>query len=406
MPAMTRQSVTCANQWHRNSGTSSMLIATSLFCALAFATPVRASYHFMQIEQVIGGVAGNPAAQAIQLRARSASQNFVSEARLVARDARGENPIVLIDFEGDVSNASAGARILIATQSFATMTDPPASPDFILENAMPASYLAAGSLTFQNDAGTLIAWRIAWGGDGFTGSTSGSLTNDDDRDFGPPFGDSLPFAGLSSLLFDGASGEKSSTNESDYLVTGVGAVFTNNAGESFMVVGPDCANGADTDGDLLCDDIDNCLTEPNPDQTDADSDGAGDACDECPDDPLKVAPGICGCGLSESDADGDGVMDCLSDAGSDGGDDNPNDDASDGPGDASGGDDSNGEGGGNGDDGSNPDDSPIAATPRVCGAGVMGAMPLIILGLVASRGRYPRVTRPVGKPLVKEQGRD
>lgn len=391
---------------HRHRIHSFARAASLLVGALAFTAPVRASYHFMQIEQVIGGVAGNAAAQAIQLRARSASQNFVSEARLVARDARGENPIVLIDFEDDVPNASAGARILIATQAFVAMTDPPASPDFILANALPASYLAAGSLTFQNDAGTLIAWRVAWGGGGFTGPTSGSLTNDDDRNFGPPVGDSLPFAGLTALLFDGAFGDKSSTNKDDYVVTSVGAVFTNNAGDSFAVVGPGCADGADTDGDLLCDDLDNCTAEPNPDQADADSDDAGDACDECPNDPLKTAPGICGCGLPDSDADGDGVLDCLSDGGSDGGGDDPNDGAPDEPGDSSENGDPDDNVGASADDGSDSDDSPSAATPRVCGAGVIGFFPLMILGLVASQKWYAGVTAPDRKPLVKARGRD
>lgn len=389
---------------HRHRVHSFARAASLLVGALVFAAPARASYHFMQIEQVIGGVAGNATAQAIQLRARSASQNFVSEARLVARDARGENPIVLIDLEDDVPNASAGARILIATQAFVAMTDPPASPDFILTNAMPSSYLAAGSLTFQNDAGTLIAWRVAWGGEGFSGPTSGSLTNDDDRDFGPPFGDSLPFAGLSALLFDGAFGEKSSTNADDYVITSVGAVFTNNTGDSFAVVGPDCADGADTDGDLLCDDLDNCPTEPNADQADADSDNAGDACDECPNDPLKVSPGICGCGLPDTDADGDGVLDCLSDGGSDGGDDDPNDDAPDEPGDSSDNGDPDDNGGGGADDGSGSDDSPSAATPRVCGAGVIGFMPLMLLGLVVSRVR--RLGNVTGFPKSLANGRN
>ncbi len=48
-------------------------------------------------------------------------------------------------------------------------------------------------------------------------------------------------------------------------------------------------------------------------QTDTDGDGTGDACDGCPNDPNKVAPGTCGCGVADSllvnwylDGDGDG----------------------------------------------------------------------------------------------------
>lgn len=47
--------------------------------------PVQAGFHLMQIEQVIGGVQGDPTAQAIQLRMRSAGHNFVLGARKMPR---------------------------------------------------------------------------------------------------------------------------------------------------------------------------------------------------------------------------------------------------------------------------------------------------------------------------------
>lgn len=47
--------------------------------------------------------------------------------------------------------------------------------------------------------------------------------------------------------------------------------------------------------------------------SDADSDGDGtvDCNDQCPNDPAKTAPGICGCGVAEEDSDADGVVDCI-----------------------------------------------------------------------------------------------
>ena len=44
---------------------------------------------------------------------------------------------------------------------------------------------------------------------------------------------------------------------------------------------------------------------------DTDGDGTPDCVDECPADPAKVAPGLCGCGVSEVDTDGDGTPDCA-----------------------------------------------------------------------------------------------
>jgi hypothetical protein len=87
-----------------------------------------------------------------------------------------------------------------------------------------------------------------------------------------------------------------------------------------------------------------CLTSPTADSdpllmqvaspttwyADQDGDGLGDplttqlACaqpqgyvaaggDECPNDPMKTAPGICGCGVPDADTDGDTIADCADD---------------------------------------------------------------------------------------------
>jgi hypothetical protein len=41
------------------------------------------------------------------------------------------------------------------------------------------------------------------------------------------------------------------------------------------------------------------------------ADCTGDACEDCPAGPGKVAPGLCGCGTADTDADRDGTPDCL-----------------------------------------------------------------------------------------------
>jgi hypothetical protein len=67
--------------------------------------------------------------------------------------------------------------------------------------------------------------------------------------------------------------------------------------------GDDCPN----DPDKLSPGICGCGI---PD-TDTDSDGTADCIDGCPTDPDKIAPGACGCGVPDTDSDGDGIADCI-----------------------------------------------------------------------------------------------
>jgi len=58
---------------------------------------------------------------------------------------------------------------------------------------------------------------------------------------------------------------------------------------------------ADTDGDGIADELDNCPAVANPTQRDTDGDGIGDRCDNC---RLVANP-------LQEDADGDGVGDAC-----------------------------------------------------------------------------------------------
>lgn len=80
---------------------------------------------------------------------------------------------------------------------------------------------------------------------------------------------------------------------------------------------PDAANAPalpmppDLDEDAIADAADNCAAVHNPDQTDTDQDGAGNACDPCPTNAKKINPGTCGCAVEDKDSDGDKTLDCL-----------------------------------------------------------------------------------------------
>jgi hypothetical protein len=76
----------------------------------------------------------------------------------------------------------------------------------------------------------------------------------------------------------------------------------------------DCdQNGCSTylSPDGVGDACDNCPDVPNAEQNNSDADDTGDECDQCPNDPLKIDPGVCGCGAPDTDSDYDGLVDCL-----------------------------------------------------------------------------------------------
>jgi hypothetical protein len=255
-------------------------------CALTFtATAARASFHFMQIEQIIVGVDGDTSVQAIQLRMRSDFQNQVQFSRLVVWDAGGANPIELIHFPTSVPNGHLGDRVLVASANFANSTDPALTPDFILTNLIPDSYLAAGSLTFEDTFDDTVLWRLSWGGDAYTGPNDGRIDNDPDGDFGPPFPGPLPSAGMEALFFTGPAGALSTRNIDDYDLTAGAAEFTNNQGESGTI-------------SYLCDPCDmNC-------------DGAVNAFDIEPFLDLLFGPDK-PCGRCTGDVNGDGSIDAF-----------------------------------------------------------------------------------------------
>lgn len=283
--------------------TTRALIAAA--AALA-AGPATASFHFMQIEQAIGGVAGDVSQQAVQLRMRSAGQNQMQFSRLRVFDANGLNPVLLFDFGAPVANGSLGDRVLVASPAFAAAQGP--TPDAVMTATIPPTYFAGGRLTFEGDGGDVL-YSLCWGSYG--GSTAGSNLNDADGVYGPCEPGPLPSSGLSALRFDGAASAAGTSNATDYSLTSAPASFTNNARASVAVSAPPAAvRGADcndTDpaihpgvsevaGNRRDDDCDGLADEdvanvPSADGNDLDGDGASLAVGDCDDSDGSVRVG-------------------------------------------------------------------------------------------------------------------
>lgn len=211
--------------------------------SLVFAPATFASFHLMKVEQVVGSLNGNPAAQAIQLQMRAPGQGVVSGTKVWAADATGSNRVLLLTFPTNVTNSASGARILLTTSAFTSamqVSQPTFTPDFTLATPMPASYLAAGRVTFEDSLGSVgtpgtIFWSLSWGGAAYTGSNTGSTTNDSNGNFGPPFASSLPSSGAQGIRFTGAATAPSTTNLADYALTANPATVTKNSGASFVL---------------------------------------------------------------------------------------------------------------------------------------------------------------------------
>ncbi|UCE60744.1 MAG: hypothetical protein JSU63_03135, partial [Phycisphaerales bacterium] len=73
----------------------------------------------------------------------------------------------------------------------------------------------------------------------------------------------------------------------------------------------DCSDDDSCTEDSCADRV--CVHALLPECEDADGDGVLKADDACPEDPDKIAPGECGCGVIDADTDEDGVADCDDD---------------------------------------------------------------------------------------------
>lgn len=197
------------------------------------ASPAMAYFHQVQINKVVVNAGDNPAAQAIELRFRAALMGDLQFARLMARDATGQNPIVICDFNRPMPQQFRCGTVLITSAASNTLTSPPSIPDFTMTQVIPESYFAAGTLTYESDEGA-VQWRVCWGGAAYSGPTNISIANDSDGSVAPPYVMALPTLGNAVLVFKNDCPAASVSSANDYEVIAEGTVFfRNNAGGAF-----------------------------------------------------------------------------------------------------------------------------------------------------------------------------
>lgn len=211
-------------------------IALAAALCLSAALPAaRAGFHFIEVEQVVGGINGDNTALAIQLRLRSAGQTLFGSTPVQLRiwDSTGTNSSVIGTISSNFGSGTSGSRILFANSSFVTQMSSVSgfTPNFTLSSA-PFSFLSGGKVTFETVSGGTVIWALAYGN--YTGTNTGSTFNDLDGNFGAPFGSALPTDGRGIIFKNGLSA--STTNSADYMLTTGAAVLTNNAGTNFTVV--------------------------------------------------------------------------------------------------------------------------------------------------------------------------
>jgi hypothetical protein len=207
-----------------------------VLAGLLAVTQAHAQCTHVQIEMVMGSVGGDPGAQAVQLRIQQAGDNALAGMTVVAYDASGANPVTICTIPSNVSNGALGARVLLCSSALVRRLAPSITPDFLLSTPIPASYLAAGSLTLDMPGdGVGPLWRLSWGGAAYSGSGAVEAINDLDGDCNPACPSTIDDVAGRGVKFKFGPGTPSTTSANDYAPNHGAVKVWNNAGDKANV---------------------------------------------------------------------------------------------------------------------------------------------------------------------------
>jgi hypothetical protein len=238
--------------------------------------------------------------------------NFTGPANGTITFTINGGPEVVVALNG-LGNASLSTGVLSATATYALVS----TSDGTCTNAVAGSAQVAVNPLPVLNCGTLA---------------DACDIDDPIALIGSPLGGTWSGVGVSNNSFDPAAGSQTLT----YTFTDVNGC-TNTCTTSITVI-ESTTWFADADNDgfgnpavsiqdceqpvgFVANSNDNCPNDPLKSEpgvcgcgvsdVDSDNDGTPDCIDSCPNDPNKTNPGTCGCGVADTDSDNDGIADCI-----------------------------------------------------------------------------------------------
>ncbi|MBS1936402.1 MAG: hypothetical protein JSS84_01140, partial [Bacteroidetes bacterium] len=214
----------------------------------------------------------------------------------------------------EVADAASGSYQVIVSNACGSVTD---VVDVVV-NALPSASISYPGSPFCTLAGAGAVMQVGTPGGVYSAQPAGLVLNASTGSIDPGASQPGAYAVIYTIAPAGGCGPFSTS--ASVVVHAATTWYADADGDGV---------GSDMDAVLACEQPpgyvavsgDACPNDPHkvepgvcgcgiPD-VDTDGDGVMDCIDGCPTDPNKTAPGACGCGVPDTDTDGDGIPDCI-----------------------------------------------------------------------------------------------